>query len=147
MTSVAKQLLQNRKHQLIFISHAGIDTWVAARIEEKIQQCGVETFLDEAHISIGEDFEEKILRALDEADELLLLLTPWSLNRPYVWAEFGAAWKRRIPIIGVMYGIKPEDPNIPVLMKRRDMIDINELDRYFDQLKRRIRPSRKGIRK
>lgn len=43
---------------LVFISHAGTDTWVAKRIAEKIEACGANTFLDEAHIAVGEDFEE-----------------------------------------------------------------------------------------
>ncbi len=71
---------------LVFISHASTDTWVAKRIAEKIEACGASTFLDEAHIAVGEDFEERILQALDRANELLVLLTPWSLNRPYVWS-------------------------------------------------------------
>ncbi|MBI1802168.1 MAG: toll/interleukin-1 receptor domain-containing protein [Chloroflexi bacterium] len=131
------QVITGKRH-LIFISHAGADTWVAKQIEEHLQLCGADTFLDESHIAIGEDFEEIILQALDRADELLVLLTPWSLNRPYVWAEIGAAWSKRVPIIGIMYGVKPEDPAIPVLMKRRDMIDINQLDQYFKQLTQRV---------
>src|SRR5436853_7910874 len=118
---------QTMSTRLVFVSHAGTDTWVARQIEEKIKLCGADTFLDESHVSIGDDFEEDILAAITKADELVLLLTPWSLNRPYVWAEFGAAWGRRIPIIGIMYGVKPEDAGIPIPMKRRDMIDINQL--------------------
>jgi hypothetical protein len=28
---------------------------------------------------------------------LVVLLTPWALERPYVWIELGASWGRRIP--------------------------------------------------
>ena len=126
---------------LVFVSHAGIDTWVARRISEKIESCGAKAFLDDAHISVGEDFEDRILRELDEASELLVLLTPWSLNRPYVWAEVGAAWGKRTPIVGVLYGLNPEELNaqagVPILIKRRNLIDINELDTYFAQLHER----------
>lgn len=127
---------------LVFISHAGTDTWVAKQIAEKIEACGASTFLDEAHIAVGEDFEERILQALDRANELLVLLTPWSLNRPYVWAEIGAAWGKRTPIIGVLHGLTPEQlhtqAEVPILIKRRDLIDINHLDDYFSQLRKRI---------
>ncbi len=127
---------------LVFTSHAGTDTWVAKRIAEKIEACGAKTFLDEAHIAVGEDFEERILHALDNASELLVLLTPWSLKRPYIWAEIGAAWYKRITIIGVLYGLTPgklhAQAGVPILIKRRDLIDINRLDTYLLQLRERI---------
>jgi hypothetical protein len=132
----------NLSKWLVFISHAGKDTWVAKQIAEKIESCGARTFLDEAHIDVGEDFEERILQALDNANELLVLLTPWSLNRPYVWAEIGAAWGKRTTIIGVLHGLTPEElyaqVGIPLLIKRRNLIDINHLDDYFSQLRERI---------
>jgi hypothetical protein len=126
----------------VFISHAGTDTWVAKRISEHIEACGAKTFLDEAHVAVGEDFEDRILHALDQADELLVLLTPWSLKRPYVWAEIGAAWGKRTPIVGVLYGLTPEElttqAGVPILIKRRNLIDINQLDVYLSQLQERI---------
>jgi hypothetical protein len=127
---------------LVFVSHAGTDTWIAKRIAEMIEANGGKTFLDEAHIDAGEDFEERILLALDDADELLVLLTPWSLKRPYVWAELGAAWSKRKPIIVVLYGLSPEElttqASVPIFIKRRDLIDLNQFDVYLDQLNRRM---------
>lgn len=127
---------------LVFISHSGTDGWVAKRIAEQIEACGAKTFLDEAHIAVGQDFEDRILRALDQASELLVLLTPWSLKRPYVWAEIGAAWGKRTPIIGVLYGLTPEEleaqVGVPLMLKRRDLTDINQFDVYLTQLRGRI---------
>jgi hypothetical protein len=140
--STSEQPQQTEGTWLVFISHTGTDTWVAKRISEQIEACGAKAFLDDAHIAVGEDFEERILRELDQADELLVLLTPWSLKRPYVWAEVGAAWGKRTPIIGVLYGLSPEELNaqagVPILIKRRDLININELDLYFSQLRKRL---------
>jgi hypothetical protein len=47
--------------------------------------------LDEAQVDAGADFEQDILSFLERADELVVLLTPRALDRPYVWAEIGAA--------------------------------------------------------
>ncbi len=74
---------------LVFVSHAGTDTWVARQIATQIIAKGAIPFLDEADIATGEDFEEKILTALDRANEMIVLLTPWSLKRPYVWMRLG----------------------------------------------------------
>ena len=127
---------------VVFISHAGTDAWVARKIAEGVNACGAVSFLDEADIDIGEDFEEDILAALDNAKELIVLLTPWSLERPYVWAEIGAAWGRRIPIVGILHGITAAElqakASVPVILKRRNLISLNEVDGYLAELKERV---------
>lgn len=129
--------------RLVFISHSSRDTWVAKQIAREVASCGATPFLDEADVEVGEDFEERILDFLSRADELVVLLTPWALDRPYVWAEIGAAFGRRIPIIGILHGITPtelqERPGIPVFVKKRDLIEINNVDVYFRQLASRVR--------
>lgn len=91
--------------RLVFISHSGQDTWVAKQIAREVEAHGGSPFLDEAQIDAGADFEEGILDFLQRAHELVVLLTPWALDRPYVWAEIGAAWSRRIPIVALLLGI------------------------------------------
>jgi hypothetical protein len=128
--------------RLVFISHSARDTWVAKRISQYVAESGCVPFLDEAEIDVGADFEEEILAFIQRADELLVLLTPWALDRPYVWAELGAAWGRRIPIAVVLHGLTPGElqskPGIPVFLKKRDMIELNDIDQYFAQLRARV---------
>jgi hypothetical protein len=130
------------KERLIFISHSSADTWVAKQIAREIKARGGTPFLDEAQIEVGADFEEDILKFLERAHELVVLLTPWSLDRPYVWAEIGAAWGRRIPIVALLLGITPTElqtrAGIPVLLKKRDLLQLNEIDTYLEQLAARI---------
>src|SRR5882724_6824609 len=127
---------------LLFISHSGVDTWIARQLSNAGQKVGADTFLDEAEIAIGADFEADILTALNRASELLVLVTPWALDRPYVWLEIGAAWSRQIPIIVVLHGLSATDfqekARIPVLLKKRNLIDINSVDRYFAELQARV---------
>ncbi|MBI5474318.1 MAG: toll/interleukin-1 receptor domain-containing protein [Ignavibacteriae bacterium] len=120
---------------------------MARRIADGILAVGAEPFLDEVEIEAGEDFDDKILSFLERADELLVLLTPWALNRPYVWAELGAAWGRRIPIVGVLHGMTPTElqkrDGVPVFLKKRNLIDINSIDTYFQQVRRRVKQRRR----
>lgn len=60
----------------VFIAHASADTWVARQIARYIEVCGASTFLDEADIEYGDDFEERILAAVHAPLELLVLMTP-----------------------------------------------------------------------
>jgi len=98
-------------------------------------------FLDEANIDVGEDFPEMIHAALQRADELLVLLTPWSVRR-WVWVEVRAAFERGIFIVGVLHGRSSAEPrsdtSTPVFLLERHLIKLNDIQRYFDQLQRRI---------
>jgi len=117
--------------------------WVAKQIAREIEARGATPFLDETHIDAGADFEENILNFLERAHELVVLITPWALDRPYVWAEIGAAWTRRIPIVALLLGLTPSDlqtrPGIPVLLKKRDLLPLNDIDTYLEQLAARVR--------
>lgn len=124
------------------MSHSSADTWVAKQIAREIEARGGTPFLDEAEVDAGADFEEDILNFLERAHELVVLLTPWALERPYVWAEIGAAWGRRIPIVALLLGMTATElearPGVPILLKKRDLLQLNEIDTYLDQLAVRV---------
>lgn len=137
--------MENNLHQnprLVFVSHTGEDTWVARQIAKGISSTGATTFLDEADIHVGEEFEESIRAALNAADEFMVLYTPWALGSQYVLLEIGAAWLRRIPLVVVLHGISAEDFlsrwKTPVALKERNIIKLNDIDKYFDQLASRV---------
>ncbi len=135
--------MEEHPPRLIFISHSGPDTWVAKQIAREIEARGATSFLDEAHVDVGADFEEDILSVLERADELVVLLTPWSLDRPNIWAEIGAAWGRRIPIVALLLGLTGAElqirPGVPVLLKKRDLLQLNDIDVDLGQLAGRLR--------
>jgi len=128
--------------RLVFLSHSSRDTWVAKQISREIEACGAVPFLDEADIETGAEFEDAILKFLSKAHELVVLLTPWALDRPYIWAEIGAAWGRRIPIVAILHGITPQElqsrPGIPVLIKKRNLLDLNDIGTYLKELRGRV---------
>lgn len=130
------------KKYLVFISHSSKDTWVAERIAQEVSNCGASSFLDEHNVDVGRDFDEEIRQSLNQSNELLVLLTPWALERPYIWAELGAAWVRSILIVGVLHGVSrtelQSNPAIPVFLKERNLIELNDLNEYFRQLTKRV---------
>jgi hypothetical protein len=137
-----KNKIHAKPQRLVFVSHSSQDTWIAKQIAREIEATGAKPFLDEAEVDAGADFEEDILAFLGRAHELVVLLTPWALDRPYVWAELGAAWGRRIPIVALLLGITAGElqtrPGIPVLLKRRNLLQLNDVETYLRQLKRRV---------
>ena len=134
--------------RLIFISHSSEDAWIAQQIAREVTNRGARPFLDQADVDVGAEFEDDIMRFLEKANELIVLFTPWSLERSYVWAEIGAAWIRRIPIVVVLLGLTPGEfqirPNTPVFLKKRDIIHLNNIGQYLDQLEGRVAGEREN---
>lgn len=126
----------------VFISHASTDAYVALKLREDIHGAGATTFLDETDIAHGDDFEEQILAAEPGCDELLVLLTPWALDRPFVWMEVGFFRHARKRIVGLLYGISAvelsADNRVPVTITRLDLVELNRVASYLSQLRRRI---------
>lgn len=126
----------------VFVSHSSRDTWIARQIADHISRCGASVFLDEADVEHGDDFDQKLVEGASACHELLVLLTPWSKDRPYVWVEVGMFRHRGLRIVAVLHGLTAEelsaDPRMPALLKRLDLVDINSIDSYFEQLGRRV---------
>jgi hypothetical protein len=66
-------------------------------------------------------------------------MTPWAMDRKYVWAELGAAWGRKLPIIVLLLGITPNElqnkAGVPNFLKKHNMIALNEVEKYIEELK------------
>jgi hypothetical protein len=136
--------LWNAGH-LVVVSHHGKDAWVAKQIAREVKDRGAAVFLAEMDSQLGPDYEEQLLDALNQANELVVLLTPWALRRAYVWAELGVAWGRHIPIIGLLLGPTVEGvqamANVPLFLKRAGLLELNDIDRYLSQMSRRVASS------
>ena len=86
---------RNRPGYQVFVSHATADKWVAKVICEKIESTGASTFRDDRDIDGGDDIPEKIRQQIIRSREMVVLLTPESVDRLWVLFELGAAWGRR----------------------------------------------------
>lgn len=126
----------------VFISHSGYDTWVAKQIQGHITNLGISTFLDEDGIAGGDDFEAVILREIRESKEIVVLFTPWSIHRKYVWLEIGAAWALGIRIVCVAYKLTMDEIlsecDKPSIIAKQAHFQINDLDEYFSELLNRV---------
>ena len=106
-----------------------------------IGECGVETFLDVYDIRTGEDWQDRLFAEIDAADELVVLVTPFSRDRVWLWVEIGAALKVRKPVRPVLYGLTMRDlveggnaGPLPDLQAR----PLNEFDIYLAEVRERI---------
>src|SRR5262245_36753161 len=127
MDSQPNAILSNRYR--VFFSHGGDDTYVVQLLKPKIEGSGARVFVDAGEIEYGDKFREIIIEELKKCDELLVLFTPSSLKRPWVFAEVGATLIRQKRIVAVLYGLrakKLQELGILSLLDQYKILDMNE---------------------
>lgn len=120
----------------MFISHSTKDRWIAKQIarviEEKGRRYGIRTFLDEKDIEGGESIPESIRKNIQECSEFLVLLSRYSIGRPWVLIEIGAAWVLGKRVVAIVDKVSPEE--MPDAIAPYRAIDLNSFDEYLEQL-------------
>ena len=126
----------------VFVSHATADKWIARVICEKLEAVGAKTFRDDRDIKSGDDIPEEIHRQIRRSNELLVLLTPQSVERRWVTLEIGMAlgMSKRKRIVVVLYHVEV-DP-IPGMLKSKKAISLNDIDTYFAEVSSRVKEQR-----
>jgi hypothetical protein len=141
---MAKPRSATKRPYRVFVSHASADKWIAKAICGKLEAAGAATFRDDRDIDGGDDIPESIRAAIAERREMVVLLTPESVNRPWVLLEVGAAWMcgadMRIIAVRCHVGIEP----IPDMIKQKKVIGINDFDEYIAELSKRLKLSRRS---
>lgn len=128
----------------IFISHGSKDAWIAGQIAKEVRSLGGATFLDETDIPKGNlDFKRIILEEIKASNELIVLFTPQSQMRSWVWIEMGAAWGRDIPVVAVFYGMEASDLEDTGqgkgFLENSNILTLDDLNNeYLNQLRLRI---------
>lgn len=131
----------------VFISHGSADLFIATQIRERLLKASVKTFLDDADIAVGSNFREAILENIQACHELVVLLTPTSINRAWVFAEVGIATDRERPVVGIVYGVSMEelhDRGAVSLIGDTAIVDLNDVDRYVEAAARRAEAHNNG---
>ena len=125
--------------RFIFLSHSSRDRWIARQmahiLETKGKAVGLRVFLDEKSIEGGQSISETIRTNLERCDEVLLLLSKYSVDRPWVLAEMGAAWGLRKRIVPVIDKLSPGE--MPDLLRDTKAWDLNDFDKCLAEILRR----------
>jgi hypothetical protein len=127
----------------VFVSHATEDKWIARTICEKLDAVGAVTFRDDRDINGGDDIPDEIRRQIKRSKEMLVLITPKSVDRPWVLLEVGAAWgwSKAFRITAVLYHVEVDA--IPETLKSKKATSLNDLDAYLAEVSRRVEGRKK----
>jgi hypothetical protein len=113
----ASPVRTNSDDRLLYVIHAAADYALAAFLKYEIEQRTIwRVFVASkaGEIPAGDDWLNEIHQNLSKAEAFLLLLTPRSIPRHWIWYESGAAWragKDRLPVVA---GMLPEDLGYPL---------------------------------
>jgi hypothetical protein len=103
----------------IFISHAQADReWVRA-FAASLEAQGVQVWLDQLRVPVGERVEEAIEQGLRHSDVVAFVITPDNVRGPNLFFELGAAvgmGKRAVPIVSK--DVAPSELPYPLRVRR-----------------------------
>ncbi len=123
----------------IFISYSTDDRWIAGKIREDLEKIRSPTVIVKVLIAEdfepGEDFVQKITAAIRSCDEVLLLVSPSSLESSWVGKEEYAAialGKKLVPIL--MGGVSENE--LPTELSSLNARDLNNIEEYYAYLRR-----------
>ena len=83
----------------LFISHASSDAEFANSVKQEVEKVfanGVSVFCTSSPgaIPVGVDWLADIEKKLGVAQAVIAIITPVSIERPWVWFEIGATWSK-----------------------------------------------------
>ena len=117
----------------VFISHAYTDDPFVRKVAAGLEKVGFEVWDATREILPGDNWADKVARALEESEAMVVLLTPDALRSNWVSWEIQYALgeqRYRNRLISVIVGDPEELPeeDIPWILRRLQMIDISEYD-------------------
>jgi hypothetical protein len=126
----------------VFVSHGWHDRWIARQMARLIRDAGGEPFIDIFDIKKGDRIEAKVQQGLDEATELVALMTPWSVDRNWVWVEISGAWMLRKRYTGILFGLTIDDIEKAhgglAILGPTNLAALDDFDDYIEELTQRV---------
>lgn len=119
--------IKNANHLMtqVFISHAEVDHVAREKLRYTLMREGITIWINRTDIKTGTEFQEEINRGIEEADNLVLLMSRASLESEYCRQELEYALylnKRVIPLL--IETMDMED--IPMTLRSLQFIDFTE---------------------
>ena len=117
----------------VFLSYASRDGGMALEFAMLLEQRGIPAFCALDTIKPGDDWNEHLRQALIDCDELILLVSPESVDSDWVLMEVGAAWVLRKRITPILLFGSPAD--LPSNLQRMQYATLTSVGSWEGLLK------------
>lgn len=102
-TSTSPRLISSQKlNRFIFISHSHADADFAEILKLKLEKRGVEAWIDNERLKIGQDWREEIDSGIKNSMAVIAIMTPEARKSEYVTYEWAFAWGKGKKIFPLM---------------------------------------------
>lgn len=126
----------------VFLSHSWKDKFFARKLADSLRRHGIDVWIDDAELGIGDSLVEKISQALGKADYVAAILSRNSVQSDWVQKELYIAMTeeiagRRVKVLPILL----ESCEIPVFLRDKlyaDFTDPSSFDRSLAQLLRAL---------
>ncbi len=113
----------------VFISYSHKDEALARKVGKALQVAGLDVWDAELEILPGDNWAEKIAKALKESDAMVVLLTPEALSSSAVRREIDYALSRKAfsgRLIPVLVGAEEEilEDQVPWILRHLNLIKL-----------------------
>ena len=108
----------------VFISYASQDTAVANSIVESIEQQGLRCWLAPRDVRPGAQYADAIVRAINEAKVVVLVLSASAIGSDHVAREVERAASKRKPIIAFRIDSAALNPGLEYFLSNSQWIDV-----------------------
>ncbi|NOY47428.1 MAG: toll/interleukin-1 receptor domain-containing protein, partial [Chlorobi bacterium] len=117
--------------ETIFVSYSSKDRPFALGLVKELKNLGVNVWIDQLGIGLGENWDNAIEEALERSETFMLILSPTSVESPNVQDEVSIAintQKKMVPIL-----IK--ECKLPMRWQRRQYADLaNDPDKAINDI-------------
>jgi hypothetical protein len=122
----------------VFLSHNSKDKAFARKLATRLTESGIEVWIDEAELKVGDSLIQKIGSAIEQADFLAVVLSHNSVNSPWVQKELDLAMQkelaeRRVTVLPIL----KEPCEIPAFLRDKlyaDFTDPGSFEMAFARL-------------
>lgn len=118
----------------IFIDSKRKDQDLARDLSRRLERAGVQVLPLEG-IEDDSDFKIRERSGLHQADELILLLTPNSINSKRFVFDMGVATSLEKPVTSIILGVEPKE--LSPIIKESTRINYADLESYISKLQKR----------
>jgi hypothetical protein len=118
------------RNPLVFLSHAHADKPIVRQIAAGLGKHGIDVWIDDAELSIGDSLVAYIERGLDSADFVVFFLSTASVNSQWARQELNIAISRQASGSrgAVVLPVMLEDAEIPALLRDVMYLDMRSGD-------------------
>lgn len=103
----------------VFISYSHQDRDWVSRFADRLSESGIQAWMDEKEIALGEQLVERIEEALRTSDSLVFVITPENVHSPNAYFELGAALGMGKRVIAIVASeVSRQDLPEPIRLRR-----------------------------